>query len=77
MYLLARCACAVLRGDQFARTLQQKRKNGDGLALQLKLDAVLVQLGRLAVELKRSETDLLLRGWDWQVSPHNRRNSGP
>ena len=63
-------------GDQFARTLQQKRKNGDGLALQLKLGAVLVQLGRLAVELKRSETDLLLRGWDWQMNPTIAANPG-
>ena len=31
--------------DQFAWTLQQKCENGDGLALQLKLGAVLVYLG--------------------------------
>jgi hypothetical protein len=56
-------------GDQFPWTLQQKSENGDGLALQLKLGAVLVQLGHMAVELEGSETDLLLRGWDLHLYP--------
>jgi len=48
--------------------VRQEGKHCNGVALQLRLGAVLEQLARLAVELKRSETDLLY-GWDWQPSP--------
>ena len=57
-----------LASDQFARMFQQKREDGDGLALELNLRAVLRQFARLAVEFERSETDPLC-GWDWHVHP--------
>ena len=54
--------------DEFAWTFQQKREDGDKLALQLELRAMLKQLARLAVEFERSETHPMC-GWKWQVYP--------